>query len=261
MQLVPRYLVKNRIDIVADLAGFVTEYRPVYKRHTLVYKGIDNVLEFRLLNADQKPINTQGYTPKFIAYDLNKNKVIEREGVVLDDGSTATKGLFTITLGENDLLNVAGEYLSYVIYLLDETNTRILTYTNSHFGADAVIRVSDAAFPDPKESKVVTTFYDSGTAMGGKWISSITEADPGINNNEGLHSIAVYSNGFAGTLAVEVTLENQVTGTTDWATIDSLSFTGNETQPTPYTFTGVYSYIRFTTPDDPSSISKILVRN
>jgi len=75
MQLLPRYLVKNRIDIVADLAGFTTEYRPVYKRQAIVYKGIDNVLEFRLLNADQKPINTQGYTPKFRAYDQNNSLV------------------------------------------------------------------------------------------------------------------------------------------------------------------------------------------
>jgi hypothetical protein len=258
MQLVPRYLVKNRIDIVADLAGFVTEYRPVYKRHTLVYKGIDNVLEFRLLNADQKPINTQGYTPKFVAYDMNKTKIIEHDGTVLDDGSSATKGLFTVTITENDLLNIASEYLTYTVYLVDDDDdSRILTYTDTHFGADSVIRVSGTAFPDPKASKTVTSFTDTG----GIYVSSIIDADPGINSNEGLHTVAVYSNSFEGTINIEVTLENQVTGTTDWASVGSLVFTGDETEPTPFNFTGVFNFLRFTTEDNPSSISKILVRN
>ena len=53
MQLIPRYLVSNRITIVVNETGFVTEYRPVYNRQLQVYKGIDNKIEFRVLNADQ----------------------------------------------------------------------------------------------------------------------------------------------------------------------------------------------------------------
>ena len=52
MQLIPRYLVNNRTTIIANEAGFVTEYRPVYSRQIKVYSNIDNVLEFRVLNAD-----------------------------------------------------------------------------------------------------------------------------------------------------------------------------------------------------------------
>ena len=57
MQLLSRYLVDNTTTLVADVAGFITEYRPVYNREIQIYKGIDNVLQFRLLNADQKPVN------------------------------------------------------------------------------------------------------------------------------------------------------------------------------------------------------------
>jgi hypothetical protein len=258
MQLLPRYLVKNRIDIVADLAGFTTEFTPVYKRQALVYKGIDNVLEFRLLNADQRPINTQGYTPKFRAYDSNNTLVVEREGTVLDDGSTATKGLFTVTVTENDLLNLTDEFLKYSIFLIDDdTEDRILTYTDTHFGADAVIRISSDMFPPPKASKSITTFYDDGLT----YITSAIDSDPSLNNNEALHTAAIYTSGYVGTVSVEATLENQVSGTTDWATIASLTFDGTETEPTPVNFTGVFSFIRFRTSANPSTISKILVRN
>jgi len=258
MQLVPRYLVKNRIDIVANLAGFTTEYRPVYKRQVLVYKGIDNVLEFRLLNVDQKPINTQGYIPKFRAYDRNKNLVIEHDGTVLDDGSTATKGLFTVTVTENDLLNLSDEFLNYVVYLVDsDTNERILTYTDTHFGADSILRISSEAFASPKEPKVITTFFDSGLT----YVTPAIDADPSLNNNEALHTAAIYTDGYVGTVNVEATLENQISGTTDWATIATVTFTGTEVQPLPINFNGVFSYIRFRTSNNPENISKILVRN
>lgn len=258
MQLLPRYLVKNRIDIVADLAGFTTEYRPVYKRQAIVYKGIDNVLEFRLLNADQKPINTQGYTPKFRAYDQNNSLVIEHDGTVLDDGSSATKGLFTITITENDLLNLTSEFLKYSIYLVDtDTDERVLTYTDTHFGADATIRISSEVFPEPKNSKTITSFFDAGLT----YVTSAIDSEPALNNNEALHTAAIYTNGYVGTVSVEATLENQVSGTTDWATVTSLTFDGSETEPTPVNFNGVFSFIRFRTSANPLTISKILVRN
>ena len=77
MQLVPRYLVNNRIEIISNEAGFVTEYRPVYQRQLKVYRGIDNNIQFRLLNADQKPINSNLYTPRFVAFDEKNNCIIE----------------------------------------------------------------------------------------------------------------------------------------------------------------------------------------
>ena len=77
MQLTPRYLVNNSTKLIANVAGFITEYRPVYSKQIQVYKGIDNVLDFRTYNADQRPINITTYTPKFVAFDENNNMVIE----------------------------------------------------------------------------------------------------------------------------------------------------------------------------------------
>ena len=67
MQLIPRYLFNNTITIIATEVGLQTEYRPVYARQIKIYKGIDNKIQFRLVNADQKPIATTSYTPKFLS--------------------------------------------------------------------------------------------------------------------------------------------------------------------------------------------------
>jgi hypothetical protein len=266
MQFTPRYLVNNRVTIIANDAGFVTEYRPVYQRQLHVYRGIDNVLQFRLLNADQKPINVSAYTPKFVAYDETNTLVIEHDGVVnqLDD-SSASRGLFTVTVTENDLLNINQQYLKYNIYLVDSNSTKTLTYVDSHFDNNGTIFVDSYAFPGPKSSYSLTQFTEelgvAGDDSDNYWLSESISAEPAINGNEALHTAAVYSDSYVGDVVVQATLENQVTDNTNWADIATVSLS-NETEPKPVNFNGVFSHLRFKTTASPTNtISKILVRN
>jgi hypothetical protein len=243
------------------MAGFIVEYRPVYQRHLKVYRGIDNDVQFRLINADQKPINTTTYTPKFLAFDENNNLVIEHDGTVQDDGSSSTKGLFYVTITENDLLNIKSQYLKYVIYLVDSNNSKTLTYTDEHFDAAGIMYVDSQSFPGPRSTYSVTQFqqlsFDDMT-----WVSETLNAEPAINGNEALHTAAIYTDGYTGNITIQATLENQITGTTDWADIETISFTGTESEPTPINFNGVFSYLRFKTDTNPANtITKILVRN
>jgi hypothetical protein len=259
MQIIPRYLVNNRITIVANEAGFVTEYRPVYSRQLKVFKNIDNILEFRVLNADQKPVNIGNYTPKFQAFDENKNLIIEHDGVAItSDDSAAIRGLFKVTITESDLLNVQSQYLSYAIHLVDSNGDNVLTYTDTHFGGSGTIYVDAKQYPAPKTSTSVTTFLPDNDS----WYSSAIDAQPGINGNEALHTAAIYTNEYVGDIVIQATLDNVVTDSTSWADISTLSFTGSETEPTPANFNGVYNHIRFKTTASPAdTITKILVRN
>jgi hypothetical protein len=84
----------------------------VYQRNIPIYSGIDNKLEFQLFNPDQKPINPTGSTIHFVAFDEANNQVIKHTGTV----TIANKGLFTVTITEQDTLNLKQQYLSYAIY-------------------------------------------------------------------------------------------------------------------------------------------------
>ena len=237
--LIPRYLVNNKITLVANGEGFVTEYRPVYQKQIEVFKGIDNTLEFRVLNADQKPLNIQNFTPKFMAFDENNKLVIEHDGTVLDDSSD-TRGKFKVIITENDLLNVPAQFLTYNTFLVDSSNAKTLTYAYSHFDANGIIKVSKDAFPSPADSVSVTTFTETADDV---WTTEGINAEPAINGNE-------------------ATLDNQLTSTNNWADIATVSLTGTETTPVPQNYTGVFSYVRFKTTTDPANkITKILVRN
>jgi hypothetical protein len=257
MQLTPRYLVDNFTYVISSETGFVVEYRPVYSRQLKVYRGIDNKLQFRLLNADQKPVFVED-TPVFVAFDEKGNLVIEHDCTVTDDSSTAMKGMFEVTITENDLLNIRQQYLTYNIYLKGDAKS--LTYANRNFDSAGIIYVNGNSFPGVKASKVVNNWqflndlYYGTLDENGERIS----AEPGINGNEALHTIAVYSNGYSGDLTVQATLDNS-TDTLDWADVATVTFTGNESEPTPVNFNGVYSFLRFVASSD--TIEKILVRN
>ena len=329
MQLTPTYLANNKVVVVANLAGFITEYRPVYQKNLQVYRGIDNLLYFEVKNHDQKPVSLAGYTPRVVVYDENNVLIIERDGIVIDDSITRTtvvgestpdvnlefsstsgiavgqtvtgtfiktntlvsavtdnvvtlnktpsdsiplgteitfqsrqkRGVFTLNITENDLLNVKQQYLKYTIMLVDTTGARTLTYSDDHFGAHGTIYVSGNALPGPVATQNITTFTQDSQSPTA-WYSETIDAQPAINGNSALHTAAFYTDNFVGNITVQGTLENQVTLNTFWADIDTLTFDGTETEPTPVNFNGVYSFLRFKTDATPAdTVTKILVRN
>ena len=261
MQLLPRYLCNNTTIVIADMAGFITEYRPVYSKQLQLYKGIDNVLEFRLLNADQKPVDITSYIPKFVAFDESNQMVLEKDATILDDGSTITRGKFKVTVTENELLNLKQQYLSYNIYMQETDGDKVLTYSQPNFDNDGVIYVNARTFPGPLNSYSVTTFEQEGVGIN-TWYSETVDAQPAINGNEALHTAAAYTSSYTGDLVVQATLDNQVTESTQWADVASLTFEGSETTPKPVNFNGVFSHLRFKATANPADkITKILVRN
>jgi hypothetical protein len=261
-----RYLVSNRINILANEAGYVTEYTPVYQRNIKVYKGITNNLEFRLKNADQKPVALNAYTIYFRAFDENQQQVLEYNSNSVDIIKNALTGLFTVRLRENDLLNIQQQYLSYVIYLQDSNDTAMITYSDEWFGARGTIYVDGSAMPGPSPTYSVTTFVVDTRRVGiddSVWNSEPLNAQPAINGNEALHTAVIYSNEYQGRVRVQATLDNQLVGeqNVDWTDVATVDI-DNATEPTPVNFYGVFSFVRFVAEADPSNkISKILVRN
>lgn len=258
MQLVPRYLVKNRINIISNTAGLVVEYRPVYQRTIRITKGVDNVIQFRMLNADQKPVILPG-TPVFVAFNDNLEKVLEIPCDVLDDGSsTDTRGMFTVTITDVSLLSIPQQYLKYNIYIVDNNGRKNVTYTNTDFTSSGVIYVDGMSYPEPLPSTEITSYYE----IAGSWYAGSDNLDativrPEIANSNGNHTVVVYPNGYEGTVTIQGTLDGS-TGI-NWFDIETLDIAGQ----TVYTnFTGTYTFIRFKLDTDPATNTpKIVIRN
>jgi hypothetical protein len=262
MQLT-RYLVPNRVHILANQAGHVTEYKPVYHRNINVYRGINNTLEFRLKNADQKPVAVDDYTIHFVAFDQERRQVLKYSSNNNSGDITklAPTGLFSVNIRENDLLNINQQYLSYTIFLEDSDRHQTITYTDEWFGAEGVIYVSTSAFPGPVDA-VAVEFPNTQIGPEDWWVTPAVDAEPALNGNEALHTAAIYANGYVGTVRVQATLENQLLGEhLTWTDVAEVTL-DNPLQPTPVNFNGVFTYVRFVADADPrNKITKILVRN
>ena len=265
MQLIYRYLVNNKVLLTVDLAGEITEYKSVYQRNIKIYRGIDNLITFQLNNADQKPISIDTeYTPSFYLYDETGTLVVTKQGTIIEvqDSSVYTnKGQFSVTLTENDLLDLKSQYLSYTVWLTKTAdNSRMLTYANTYFENKGVIFLDHTAFPGPLNSYSVTQFSETGIGTD-IYVSESISGQPSINGNSALHTAAVYNNAATATLTVQGTLDNTVTNSTNWADITTVSLAS--TDSIQYAnFNGVFNHIRFKfDPTNSGTISKILVRN
>lgn len=263
MQLTPRYLINDRIIVLTSEPGFIVEYRPVYSRTLKVYRGIDNRLQFRLLNADQKPVTVTG-VPVFVAFDENQNLILEKYCTVTDDGSTKeTRGMFDVTVTEDDLLPIRQQYLNYNIYINEDLNQRTLTYANRNFDSSGIIYIDGRSFPGPKPSIIVDTFYPYNNKWyAGNLAENSIYLSPDVNNSNFLHTIAIYTTGYQGNIKVQGTLETTVTGSNYWATLEELSFTGNETEPTIINVYGTYQFLQIECDNNPAgTVSKIVIRS
>ena len=126
------------------------------------------------------------------------------------------------------------------------------------------MQVLSDAFPGAKDSKSVTTFTEDTGETGvddSVWHSESISAEPGINGNEAVHTAAIYTDSYVGDVKVQVTLDNDIGVSTNWADVASVTL-NNETTPVPVNFVGVFNYVRFEASANPANkISKILVRN
>lgn len=260
MQLVPRYLVNNRVDILFSQHGFITEYRPVYQRTINIYKGIDNPLQFRLINADQKAVTTVPYTPIFVAYDSDQNLIIEREATIIES-ETTNKGMFTVTLTDADLRNIPSQYLSYAIYLVDNaTGSKIVSYANSHFVAPGVISLQDGVYPIMSPAKEESTYFKYKVNNIEYWKTNTIETGPAINAHDSIQTVAIYATGYNGKVIVEASLDPQENGAVNWAKVTETTVT-NLNGVVPITFVGVYNFIRIVFDSDPTGkVTKVLFK-
>ena len=255
MQLVPRYLVSNDTVVVSDDFSANKEYNKVYQRNLKITKGIDNIISFEVKNSDQKPVSILNtYTP-YVEIFTEDNVLLKKyTGTIKETSTPLYKGQFTINIADGDTLNIDGQYLSYTVYLTKTSdNTNTLTYADSQFGAKGTIELLNEAFPGPVASKSVSTFINS--------ISSVIDGEPAINSNTALHTAAIYSTDFAGTVTIEGSLEDSTTD--NWCTINQITLS-SPTTPTYQNFNGVFSNLRFKVANDSGNtgtIDKILVRN
>jgi len=261
MQTVSRYLLNN--VVIVYTSGYHGRNSTVYDRRIKLYKGVSNPLSFTFKNEDQKAQDITAKTYEFNLIDSEtKQSVVTRNLTILDDGSTTTtKGTASITVTEGDLLTLDAKFYNYAIREVAADNTRTVTFADSFYNAAGTVEVLDGAYPDMIDSTEINSFTSTTGPL--TRTSSAIDANPGINNNVALHTIAIYQKSFVGTLRIQGTMVS-TPDDADYFDVATISFDSNSDAITYYNFTGVYQNVRFSwgnTSGNTGRVDKILYRH
>ena len=267
MQTVSRYLLTNLV--IAYINGYHGRNDKVYDRRLKIFKGASNPITFTFKNEDQKAQDITNKSFEFSLIDTDSKKaVLTRNLEILDDGSTfTTRGTASVTISDGDLLALDGKFYNYAVreIVTDGSSTFFqVTYADTGYNSAGSVELIDGAFPAFAPSQTIESFTGrtSNNPFPLRFTSNATiSASPGKNNNDALHTIAVYTNGFSGTLKVLGTMA------TSPAEEDYFTITTITDLPTSsvkyYNFNGVYQFVKFSwdnATDNTGTIDKILYR-
>lgn len=244
MQNLPIYLYPNSLDVILDLDANIRGVNQVmYQRDLKVQKGIKNQIRVQFKNSDQKRLSiSTASTFVFSMFDvIDQRLILEKQLEILDETST-TKGVGLLTLNESDTIDLDRTSYQYSVKKLDTDGTYTPAYSNTYYGMAGTLHLSNDVNPVLKDSVAVTTFnptYNSDIQLY-EFFSGNLYANPEFNGNTALHTVAVYTTAFIGTLYIEATLENTPT---NFGVVATKEYTG-ETGASYINFSGVYSYIR-----------------
>ena len=266
MQTVSRYLLDQLV--IAYINGYHGRNSKVYDRRLTLHRGVNNPITFTFKNEDQKAQDITAKTYELNVIDTNSKKaVLTKTLTILDDGSTvSTKGDASCTITEGDLLPLDAQFYNFAVKEVKSDGSREVTYSDTGYAAAGTIELLDGAYPEFISSREITSFTSAQGPLANT--SGSIDARPGINNNKALHTIAVYTKNFSGSMRVQGTMSS-TPNSSDWfdITMDgeanaTNTFT-NSTTVTNYNFTGVFHNIRFTWGNDAGNtglIDKILYR-
>lgn len=141
MQQITSYIYNNRITVVYDTDLSTTvRNRQVYTRTVDIYPEVDNPIQIRFLNQDQKPTVLSNVTVRLDVIDdyvgANSNVVLSRTATAVN----AAAGLWTLTITSANVAELDRNTYNYMIKI-DNGSANTAAYTDDNFGAYGQIRV------------------------------------------------------------------------------------------------------------------------
>lgn len=166
MQKVQSYLYPNRVIVIADLAGFTVENTVVYAKTVKIYKGVDNVIQFDVQNADQKRLDLVT-TPLVTNLQMNLMDISGYSiGTYVVTPHPSVKGIGVTTIPAADLVSIQHQFLKYSLTATDTDNNNIPLYTDSRFSAVGKIEVVESAIPIDRPEIIYDKFQGEINYMG-----------------------------------------------------------------------------------------------
>lgn len=281
--IVKLFSYENRVDLeYCDSqirSCVVTSNSPLNKRVIKLHRGVDNQIDFRILNPDRRLVSVDhlAIRARLISTD-NKERVLERWA----DLVPGAKGKARLTIYEGDLVNIASGFYTLVVTgqesLIpgnnESDNVNTPFFTDNAGNVVAMVEVVDAAdvTPMPSVELLADNWTITNEVDSPKTYTSSAIAGARVKNHmNAVHSFSIKTTEFTGTVELRGSLDLQPpTDITKYFPIDittgSQIITFNDyTGITSHTFEANFMWIKFIYRPDISlenygTVDKVLFR-
>jgi len=271
MQHASVYLYSNIVELYINPtdSSIRETFNKVYNRNLKIVRGIDNTIELRVKNSDQRPasIGNDVYLVFILTDHKDQQQVFEKDCFMKDN----LTGIASITLTEQELVKIGPGFYDYSI--IQELRTPIEsgsheytvsrtmpTYLDTMFDMKGVLEVQGNIRGEVQPSLVVNKFsYVNPEFLGDDeekyYISSLINANTGLSTN--MHTFQFYFEEFEGKVIIQASIEEQGATPSKWADVDAFdAIVNNEYR----NVVGKYNWFRIKYTPVEGKIQKILYR-
>jgi hypothetical protein len=223
-------------------------YEIVYAKNLKLNKGVDNVIQFQIINQEQKPVNI---TDKQISFRL-----IGNTGTTILLKKTLTSllpltGLAQLTVSSAELMEIDAQLCNYSLVVI-EGDLNLPVFIDDDAGARGVIQVLNSVLPSHIPSQPVTLVSHAPVSnIGTTYYSSVitTQGSSGM-------TLQTYVNDYSGSVQVQ----GSTVLDTNWYNIGpNVTFT-HDSLTVGQTIEGAHPYVRLKFVSTSGNITQILAR-
>jgi hypothetical protein len=240
-----------------------TRHAPGYTDQRIVwFKGVDNILDLTITGSDRRPVSLLRRELTITMWDRSTGSTIFRRRAV---PTVAENGQARLIVFTRDLMLLgSGVYALGATFVNAEGLETALTWNRAMQGAFDV-EVKDAVVPTSRSTYEITEYLNAD----GVFTSSAVAGPQFFRKDKSLFSVGIYATNWTGSVQVQGTMDETVTGTTLWAnlkpqdyTTSILNFNGY-TGIDPYNYYGSVRWLRVAKTDGPANagtLDKVLIR-
>lgn len=241
---------------------------PLYDKNILLYSGVDNKTNFKIVTDNNIPKDLSNLTIHFNVTDIENGQTVISKTMTVSD---ALRGEAYVEVAQNELYSIGEGYYNFTVYTVDSSQNQNIVYTDRSGDIQGVVEIKNSGLPKTRETQTADSFTSRTVGGTAYYYSGNLSGSSSQNLTASNHTVAVYTTGFTGNVQVEGNLNNTAsTDDNDWfpilmqgqSTADMVY--SNVSGATPYFFTSNVKWIRVRYLPDTSNtgtFDKMLLRN
>ena len=225
-------------------------YNIVYSKNLKLHKGVDNKIQFQLLNQEQKPINITDNILTFRLLSDNGKSILLQKALV---NTLPLNGIAVLQIARGEIESVNSQICTYSIEINDGS-MNLPVFVSSDANARGVVEIVNSILPNFQSSDVVTVpdnqARPSGNASATYYSSVLT------NSKNSTVTFQTYLTAYTGTVQVQGSTIQDA----DWYDIDSPDTYTLSNKTIGHTINGFHPYLRVKFTSTAGNVTKIMVR-